>query len=443
MTSFQRNHAFLLLFFLLLFSLFATDLYANSISKNQEQSENGSELWVLVLNDPRPPRFRKQRATHYNLPKMYDKDKSLKRLRLAITKEYGLESVADWPISSLGVYCLIVKALEPSEQLDDFKQTVSNDIRIKWVQTYNKFYGLMAEENMPIQRNFSDPYYPLQSAFKQLQLDRLPQHLDGDGMSVAIIDSGVDLSHRDFKGARIQYSNYVSSSDKEIQSDPIAESHGTAIASILIAQSDNDVGIVGVIPAVKLFALRGCWQQEARTTSCDTLSLARSLDAVVRLKPDILNLSLTGPEDQLLEAIIDKIIMNGTYIVAAFDERRSFQRRFPKLRTGVNYARRIPDITNNMNKNRTQQVQQMQQNYWQLPGDQIITAQPKDNYEFLSGNSLSAAYLTSIAILLKQHDPELAQELFNIKDKHQQKDLLLICHYLEKRSNPCTSTGTN
>jgi subtilisin len=74
----------------------------------------------------------------------------------------------------------------------------------------------------------------------------------GAGVNVAVIDSGIDVTHPDL-AANIAGGMNCSRGGKQSYGDE--NGHGTHVAGI-IAALDNDIGVVGVAPAAKLWAVR-------------------------------------------------------------------------------------------------------------------------------------------------------------------------------------------
>src|SRR5437763_15771207 len=74
----------------------------------------------------------------------------------------------------------------------------------------------------------------------------------GHGVTVAVIDSGVDLHHEDLAGQLVPGHDFVDDDD-----DPQdAYGHGTHVAGIIGAIADNRRGIAGVAPGAKLMPVR-------------------------------------------------------------------------------------------------------------------------------------------------------------------------------------------
>jgi subtilisin len=74
----------------------------------------------------------------------------------------------------------------------------------------------------------------------------------GTGVNVAVIDTGIDLTHPDL-AANVVGGTNCSTGSKRNYSD--GHGHGTHVAGI-IAALDNGVGVVGVAPQAKLWAVR-------------------------------------------------------------------------------------------------------------------------------------------------------------------------------------------
>jgi subtilisin family serine protease len=117
-------------------------------------------------------------------------------------------------------------------------------------------------------------------------------------VTVAIIDTGVDVGHPDLDRHTISQRNFVNTDSREFKLDR----HGTEVAGVIGAVADNGVGIVGIAPDARLLALKACWQPSAGASRavCNSFTLAQALEATIVAHADIVNLSLAGPPDPLL-----------------------------------------------------------------------------------------------------------------------------------------------
>ncbi|MGI9228114.1 MAG: S8 family peptidase [Gammaproteobacteria bacterium] len=365
--------------------------------KNQhndlESSVSGQ--WIIVMHDPRSQR-RKQRAggIGYVSRGTYDSDPKLERASRQLAKDYQLQMVMQWPIKSLNVHCLVVTLPTGSDSQSLLKQ-VKNDVRVESVQAMNEF-DLLGNPDL----GQKDPYQKMQPSLTQLAIDKSHQYVTGSGISIAVVDSAIDVNHPDLNNVIAWQENFVD--DEKI----LAERHGTGIAGIIAARSNNGIGITGIAPNVTLYGLRACWQDTSSSSKarCNTLTLSRALDRVIDEKPEILNLSLTGPSDPLLQRLLALIVEQKTVVVSAYDEQREPKNRFPQPQNGVLYGRGGELNAGKQDKNS-----------FPAPSIDILTLQPSQTYDVLTGNSLAAAHLSGAVALLLEAKPNLrANELASL-----------------------------
>jgi len=131
----------------------------------------------------------------------------------------------------------------------------------------------------------------------------------GASLRIGMADSSVDLEHPALSDARISAQDFLSTSDGVPPRD-----HGTAIASILVGRSDV---LTGIAPTAELFAAGVFESDGKRGEYASTVNLLRALDWLVRQNVTVINLSLAGPPNRLLEHAINKITGAGVVVVAA------------------------------------------------------------------------------------------------------------------------------
>jgi subtilisin family serine protease len=102
----------------------------------------------------------------------------------------------------------------------------------------------------------NDPIYGYQWHLTMLHTEDIWSQYSGSGVSVSVIDSGVEASHPDLyhnidfsKSYRYSDSSNDPSPDKnQLSSDPYGNAHGTACAGIIGASGWNEEGVIGVAP---------------------------------------------------------------------------------------------------------------------------------------------------------------------------------------------------
>ena len=331
--------------------------------------------WIVVLKDTRPDRRRGwSSGVGYSGSYNYASDPKLKRLARDLATDYSLTVTEQWPIRSLEVHCVVVRL---GDDQSEVLAALRDDKRVEWVQPLNEFEGLAAEV---------DPYRHLQGSLDTMNVAPLHEHWSGDGVRIAMIDSGVERDHPDLEHALAGNHDFVGRGER-------AERHGTGIAGVLVAASSNGVGISGVAPGAELHAYRACWESTDGTTRCNSLTLSLALDHAITIRPQVVNLSLTGPSDRLLDALVGQLTARGAVVVAAWDAARGAD-RFPSARPGVVYASDGTGITSESG------------DVLYAPGTAVLTAQPGHGYDYMAGSSLAAAHVSGVIALLIEANPE-------------------------------------
>ena len=208
---------------------------------------------------------------------------------------------------------------------------------------------------------------------------QLHQWATGRGVRVAVVDSGVQADHPDLAGQLADRQNLVAG-----QADS-AELHGTAVAGIIAARADNHLGIAGVAPLARILALRACWQSSASETLCTSLSLAQALSAAIERDAAIINLSLGGPHDRLIQRLVEAALARDIVVVAAAN-RLAPDLGFPAALPGV-----IAVSDTAQDKGRRAVA---------APGTGILTTLPGSRWGLVSGPSYAAAHVSGLVALM-------------------------------------------
>ena len=309
------------------------------------------------------------------------------RLAFDLAKRHHLEMIAQWPVTELGLSCVVYE-VQDQVQLEQAIAELQNDREVVSVQKMNGFKVLGAEQSANIPTGHRDPYLSLQNGFQSLGVGGLHAITTGRGVRIALIDSGVDEEHPDLQG-QIKFSQNFA---PEPPNHNLADVHGTAVAGVLSARSDNGIGIAGIAPDAEIFALRACWpeQQGALAARCNSFTLALALNQAIRLESHIINLSLSGPKDPLLQLLIEKALSKGVIIIAAVpgkDQAGGFPANVPGvIAVGRGNEAVMPQII--------------------APGQDILTTVPPQAYDFMTGSSFATPHVSGITALLLQLHPD-------------------------------------
>jgi serine protease len=97
-----------------------------------------------------------------------------------------------------------------------------------------------------------DPYSSALWGIKKVRAEAAWSAGTGQGITVAVVDSGVDLNHEDLRQNIVPGYDFV-----DHDSDPRDENgHGTHVAGIIAAVANNGVGVSGVAPKAKIMPVR-------------------------------------------------------------------------------------------------------------------------------------------------------------------------------------------
>jgi subtilisin family serine protease len=287
---------------------------------------------------------------------------------------------------------------------------------------------LPAGEARALERGGDDPYRDLQYALDEIEVEAMWSVSDGGGVTVALLDSAPDAAHRELSGMR------VVPLDASAQ-PPDATLHGTLLAGVIGARADNGFGIRGVAPGADLAAIPVCGRQRAGAPeTCGLYEILRGLDAAWEQKARVVNLSLVGPSNPLLERAMSRLERLGVALVAAAGNENTEQARYPAAypsvigvgavdRRGERYAR----------SNRGLSAKLL------APGVEIVSTAPHASFAFGSGTSLAAAHVSGVMALLVGSGltPEQARALLVPEGARGPSRIRKLCALLEQGGRSC------
>jgi hypothetical protein len=126
---------------------------------------------------------------------------------------------------------------------------------------------------------------------------------------IGVIDTGVDVDHPSLAGAGIE-TRVTRSSDRKAANTE----HGTGVVSLLVGRDGSSV--VGLASAAKLLAA-DAFHVSGSDAAADAFDLVASLDWLAAEKVNIINLSLSGPDNPVLRKAVEATAARGIVLVAA------------------------------------------------------------------------------------------------------------------------------
>ncbi|QSX04825.1 S8 family serine peptidase [Sedimentibacter sp. zth1] len=241
----------------------------------------------------------------------------------------------------------------------------------------------------------------------------------GENVVIGVLDSGIDITHSDLKdnvyvnqkeipgnGIDDDGNGYIddingwnfSDDMNTVYSSPEEDVHGTYIAGI-IAASANNSGVVGVAPKVKILPLKFI-----NATTGYTSDAIEAIEYAKNMGVNIINCSFGGTDNNI--ALKEAMADSGMLFVCAAGNRGGYSKYFPVYPASFD----IPNVISvgavdcmgilATFSNRGINVDVA------APGTSVLSTIPEQGYDYYSGTSVSAAYVSGIAALAKSYLPQ-------------------------------------
>ena len=127
--------------------------------------------------------------------------------------------------------------------------------------------------------------------------------------TIGVIDTRVDTGHPSLAGAAIEVET-VRRADRR----PSGAAHGTGVVSLLVGQQGSPV--VGTLPRARVVAV-DAFHSAGGSDATDAFDLVAALDRLAERGIRVVNLSLSGPANPVLEKAIAELVSRGITVVAA------------------------------------------------------------------------------------------------------------------------------
>lgn len=182
--------------------------------------------------------------------------------------------------------------------------------------------------DLPVAAAPNDPLYPQQNWLTQIGATSLWALGTGKGITVAVVDSGSDLSHPDLQANLLPGYNFGDNNANP--QDQLG--HGTMVSGLVGAVANNSLGVSGVAPGVKLLPLK---INAGSGGSFQSSAVAQAIDYAVANGAQVINLSLTiDSETELVRQAVNRALAANVIVVAAAGNRGGAV-EFPATVSGV------------------------------------------------------------------------------------------------------------
>jgi len=260
----------------------------------------------------------------------------------------------------------------------------------------------------------NDPYYQkkwqwgLQAINVTDIWERVPVEKRSD-ITIAVIDTGVDLDHPDLKDNIVAGYDFVN--EDNVPDDD--HGHGTHVAGIAAAITNNEVGIAGVAGGAKIMPVK-VLSAEGSGTSLDVYL---GITYAVNNGADVINMSLGSDAPSLLvKEAVEYALQHNVVVVAATGNDSRSEVSFPAAFDGVigvgavdYYGGNIFKLASFSNFGPETDIV--------APGVNILSTYPveldtfdglQDGYTLFNGTSMATPFVAGMAALLKAEKHDLS-----------------------------------
>jgi subtilisin family serine protease len=247
-----------------------------------------------------------------------------------------------------------------------------------------------------------------QYALSKLGLIDIHRLIKGTNISIAVIDSQIDVSHPDLDGVFAdQYDAVGGAAEKP-------HAHGTGMAGAIAAHRR----LMGIAPAARLYAIHA-FSSGAASADSTTFNILKGLDWAASKGVRVVNMSFAGPRDPSLERALKNAHDKGIVLIAAAGNAGP---KSAPLYPGADPNVIAVTATDSNDKlfagaNRGRYIAVA------APGVDILVPAPDGSYQLTTGTSVASAEVSGIVALLLERNPNLTpddiRKILTSSAKHQ------------------------
>jgi subtilisin family serine protease len=228
----------------------------------------------------------------------------------------------------------------------------------------------------------------------------------GAGARLGMIDTSVDKRHPALRGQKVTFQSFHSKKRK--QGPP---GHGTAIAAMMVGKLGRGWG--GLLPGAELFAANIFERLPNGRLRGNVFAMLRATDWLIGEKVQIINLSIAGKKNRIVEKSVQRAALKKVVLIAAAGNWGRRDR--PAYPAAYGSVIAVTAVDSNFRiyrmANKGAYVD------FAMPGVEAWTASPGGGGRYQSGTSFAAPFIAALAGL------EIAREKKSVSSLNMKKRL--------------------
>ncbi|MGN7198355.1 S8 family peptidase [Bacillus mycoides] len=296
--------------------------------------------------------------------------------------------------------------LESYENLPIVRVKISSNV-IDDLALNDLIEGVEIDNNIKISNQGSDFKFSLSDhslqtmswGFEKIQVPSVHKYnITGKNVSVAIIDTGIDIYHEDLHvNGGISFLDYTTSYHDD-------NGHGTHIAGI-VGALDNDKGIIGVAPDVDLYSVKALDKEGNGKYS----NVIKGIDWAINNDIKIISMSINGIQESVsFEKATELAYKKGILLVSSAGNKGYFNEN--SIMIPAKYDSVISVGALDEENQRWEFSSRGKELELMAPGVDILSTFLNGSYIKDSGSSMAAAYVTGLAALIMEKNPLLSNQ---------------------------------
>jgi type VII secretion-associated serine protease mycosin len=225
----------------------------------------------------------------------------------------------------------------------------------------------------------------------------------GEGVTVAVIDSGVDATHQDLLGNLLPGFDLVDPDNPDAWTP---EEHGTLVAGVVAGHGhgpDRGEGVIGLAPGARVLPIRVSTGEDDQPA---TRGVADGIQRAVASGATIISISLSSEHSELDQRAVEAARRADVVVVAAAGNRPDAEQ--------VTFPAALPTVVAVGGVDRDGELAEFSVTGPEIaltaPGHDIVTTGPGNEYLVASGTSLAAPMVAGTAALVRSAFPDLTAD---------------------------------